>query len=315
MIGIVLAGGFAKRMRPLTYSKPLLPVGGKPCIGHVCDKLSKIKNLDRIHITTSRLFGEDYRNWLESSGLDDRFTLSIEPAQSEGEKFGALRAILYLINKEKINDDILICAGDNYFDFSFDELLEAFTKSNSITVGLYDLQDKEKVKLYSEIILKGEHIQEFKEKPMNPKSSLVSMAIYIYPKEVIELLRKAVSNGHFDNLGKFIEFVVGMGIPVIGKVMIGKWIDIGDKNSYLEANSLILKGKSYISNNCDIDESSEIGDNVVIGEGCKITKSQINKSIILPNSIIRSSTVLSSVVGANSRLLNQTLKEKTFEAH
>ena len=313
MIGIVLAGGFAKRMRPLTYSKPLLPLGGKPCIEHVCDKISEIKKLDTIYITTSKLFEEDYKNWLDNSNIDERFTLSIEPARSEEEKFGALRAILHLIDKNGINDDILICAGDNYFDFSIKELSEAYNKSNTLTVGLYDLKDMEKVKLYSEITIENNYIKHFEEKPKDPKSSLVSTALYIYPKEAISLLRKTIDNGFVDSPGKFIEFAVRKENPVYGKVMSGNWIDIGDRKSYLEANSIVLSGKSHIGENSEIDGLCEIGKNVVIGNNCKIYGSKIDNSIILPNSTVKSSTLLNSVVGANSKIVNKVVREEICE--
>ena len=315
MIGIVLAGGFATRMKPLTYSKPLLPLGGKPCIGHVCDKLSSIKNLDKIYITTSRLFEEDYRRWMDSSELDERFEVFIEPAKSETEKLGALRAIIYLIDEEGISDDILICAGDNYFNFPIKNLVNAYKKSDSLTVGLYDLKDKEKVKLYSEIILNDNFIVNFEEKPKDPKSTLVSTALYIYPKSSISLLRQAVDNGYVDSPGKFIEFAVRAGQPVYGKVMSGKWIDIGDRESYLEANSLVLKGKSFIAENCEIDGKCEIGNNVIIGKDCKITSSYIDNAIILPNSIVDSSTILNSVIGANSKIFSKTIKEEICEVN
>lgn len=315
MIGIILAGGFATRMKPLTYSKPLLPVGDKPCLEHVCEKLSKIKDLDKIYITTSKLFEEDYRKWLDSSELGEKFQLFIEPAKSEAEKLGALRAILYLIEKEEINDDILVCAGDNYFDFSLYGLLDAYNKSNSLTVGLYDLKDKEKVKLYSEILLENNYIKNFEEKPKYPKSSLVSTALYIYPKSSISLLKEAVDNGYVDSPGRFIEFAVRKGHPAYGKVMDGIWIDIGDKNSYLEANSLILKGRKNIDESSEIDERCDIGNNVVIGKGCKITSSHIDNSVILPNSVVNSSTILNSVVGANSKISSKTIKDKICEVN
>jgi len=315
LIGIILAGGFATRMKPLTYSKPLLPIGDKPCIGHVCDKLSEIKEIDKIYITTSSLFEKDYRSFLASFRLDKRFELFIEPAKSETEKLGALRAILYLIDKEQITEDILICAGDNYFDFSIKELVSAYNKSNSLTVGLYDLKDTEKVRLYSEILLKDNYITHFEEKPENPKSTLVSMAHYIYPKKSIPLLREAVDNGYVDSPGKFIEFAVRGGHSVYGKIMDGAWIDIGDRISYLEANSLMLGGKSFIAENCEIDGKCEIGNNVVIGKNCEITSSHISNSVILPNSTIKASTILNSVVGANSKISSKTIKEKICEVH
>ncbi|MFA7689665.1 MAG: NDP-sugar synthase [Methanofastidiosum sp.] len=313
MMGIVLAGGFAKRMRPLTYSKPLLPLGNKPCIEHVCDKISEIKKLDNIYITTSKLFEKDYRNWLEESNIDEKFKLSIEPARSEEEKFGALRAILHLIDNNGISEDLFICAGDNYFDFSIKELANAYNRSKSLTVGLYDLKDIEKVKLYSEITLEDNYIKYFEEKPKIPKSTLVSTALYFYPRDSISLLRSAVDNGYVDSPGKFIEYAVGKGRDVYGKVMSGNWIDIGDRKSYLEANSIALSGNSHISENCEIDEECDIGNNVVIGNKCKITDSKIDNSIILPNSTIKSSTVINSVIGANSRISNKTLREKICE--
>ena len=315
MIGIVLAGGFAKRMRPLTYSKPLLPLGSKPCVEHVCEKISEIKKLDKIYITTSSLFEEDYNNWLNSSSIDERFELSIEPAKSEEEKFGALRAILHLIDKKEINDDLIVCAGDNYFDFSIKELANAYNKTKSLTVGLYDLEDMEKVKLYSEITLENNYIKHFKEKPKVPKSSLVSTALYIYPKEAISLLRNAVDNGFVDSPGKFIEFAVRMRHPVYGKVMRGKWMDIGDKKSYLNANSLVLGGKSHIGKNCNIGEGCEIGNNVVIGNDCKINDSKIYNSIILPNSTIKSSTLVNSVIGTKSKISGKTIIEEIYEGN
>jgi len=184
-----------------------------------------------------------------------------------------------------------------------------------LTVGLYDLKDTEKVRLYSEILLKDNYITHFEEKPENPKSTLVSMAHYIYPKKSIPLLREAVDNGYVDSPGKFIEFAVRGGHSVYGKIMDGAWIDIGDRISYLEANSLMLGGKSFIAENCEIDGKCEIGNNVVIGKNCEITSSHISNSVILPNSTIKASTILNSVVGANSKISSKTIKEKICEVH
>lgn len=315
MIGIVLAGGFATRMKPLTYSKPLLPLDNKSCLEHVCDKLSEIKVLDKIYITTSSLFEKDYRSFLASSRLGERFEVFTEPARAESEKLGALRAILYLIDNKGISDDLFICAGDNYFDFSIKELVDTYKKSDSLTVGLYDLKDMEKVKLYSEITLEKNYIKHFEEKPKDPKSSLVSTALYIYPKSSISVLRQAVDSGYVDSPGKFIEFSVRMGHPVYGKVMEGKWIDIGDRDSYLHATSLLLKGKSFIGENSKIDEKCEIGNNVVIGKDCKITSSHIDNAVILPNSIINSSTIINSVIGANSKIFSKTIKDTICEVN
>jgi len=60
---LVLAGGFAKRMWPLTEDRPksLLTVGGKPIIEYITSKLEEIEEIDMIYIVTNNKF---YINFL-----------------------------------------------------------------------------------------------------------------------------------------------------------------------------------------------------------------------------------------------------------
>ncbi|GAI13954.1 unnamed protein product, partial [marine sediment metagenome] len=66
MKAIILAGGYAKRLWPLTKNKPkqLLSVGGKPMIEYIIKKLEVQEEIDKIMISTNEKFEQNFKEWL-----------------------------------------------------------------------------------------------------------------------------------------------------------------------------------------------------------------------------------------------------------
>ncbi len=66
MKAIILAGGYAKRLWPLTKNKPkqLLSVGGRPMIEYIMEKLEAQKEIDKIIISTNEKFEQNFKGWL-----------------------------------------------------------------------------------------------------------------------------------------------------------------------------------------------------------------------------------------------------------
>ncbi|MEM3014321.1 MAG: sugar phosphate nucleotidyltransferase [Candidatus Bathyarchaeia archaeon] len=120
MIAVILAGGFAKRMWPLTKDKPkhLLPVAGKPMLRYVIEKLEPLQNIEQIIISTNAAFATHFREFLSKNKTKKNISLFIEDTYSEKEKLGSVGALGYLIKKSNINDELLVIGGDNIFDFS-----------------------------------------------------------------------------------------------------------------------------------------------------------------------------------------------------
>ena len=60
MKAIVLAAGYATRLRPLTDSvaKPLLPVGGRPMLDWILDRIAGVPDVDAVHVVTNRKFAD-----------------------------------------------------------------------------------------------------------------------------------------------------------------------------------------------------------------------------------------------------------------
>ena len=79
MKAVVLAGGFAKRMWPLTKDKPkhLLPVGGRPMLDYVIDKLEPLSRWKRIFLSTNAKFEEDFKKYLHMIHSTKRISLFV----------------------------------------------------------------------------------------------------------------------------------------------------------------------------------------------------------------------------------------------
>ena len=55
MKALILAAGYATRLRPLTdtWAKELLPVGGRPIVDRICENLSQVPEIDEVHLVTN----------------------------------------------------------------------------------------------------------------------------------------------------------------------------------------------------------------------------------------------------------------------
>ena len=234
MEAVILAGGYAKRMWPYTLdkSKVLLDMGGRPVIDHILDKILPLKPL-KILVSTNRKFGADFEKWASIKGMANLEVVE-EISSLEGKKLGSIGALDFIIRSRKIDDDLLVVAGDNMFDFSLGMFISA--AGGRPAVGLYEIAEREKATSLGvvEIDVKG-RITGFEEKPQHPKSTLIATGIYFFPKKTIRFISEYLEGGNNpDAPGHFIAWLHKKQ-DVFGIVMGGKWIDIGSMESYERA--------------------------------------------------------------------------------
>ncbi|KAF5436832.1 glucose-1-phosphate thymidylyltransferase [Candidatus Methanophagaceae archaeon] len=110
---ILLAGGYAKRLWPLTKNRPksLLPIAGKPIIEYIFEGIEKIEEIKEVYLSTNRKFETNFKEWLESYGSSKEIRLVIEETQDEEEKLGSIGALNFLINHLGLKEDLLIIVG------------------------------------------------------------------------------------------------------------------------------------------------------------------------------------------------------------
>jgi len=239
MKAIILAGGFATRLKPISEicPKPLLPIVGKPIIQYIIEKVEQVGEVDGIFVTTNERFKEHFTNWLSHFRSNKPIKLIIEKTKNENEKLGAIGAIGALAKNENIGDDLLVVAGDNLFDFSLVDFTKDAKQKDSSLVAFYDIQSFELAKRFGVTTLdKNSKILEFVEKPKNPKTTLISTCCYLIKKEDLGLLHKYLEDkNNSDKPGYFVKWLSERK-AVYGFTFSGKWFDIGQLDSYRAAN-------------------------------------------------------------------------------
>jgi glucose-1-phosphate thymidylyltransferase len=311
MKALILAGGYATRLWPLTKdkAKPLLLVNGKPLVTHVVDKIPAEME---IFIATNAPFKKDFTAWKKT--LKRPVNVIFEKTSNDTNKLGAIGAIASFIKENSIDEDLLVIGGDNYFKFDVHEFLAQYRRKTLI--GAYDVGDYEEAKRFGVLSVKGTKVTEFSEKPKNPKSTLVNTLCCVFPKEVYPLLFDFVKI-HSDNQGSFIEHLVKK-TDVEAFVTAQDWFDIGSFEGYMEAHKKASKerNRDETSKFYGVDfwgENNVIKGNVFFDEGTCVKDSTIENCIILSGCIIEDSVIKNCIIDEGSYIRNAKISEQMIE--
>ncbi len=243
---IILAGGYAKRLWPLTKNTPkqLLSVGGRPMIEYIMEKIETQEEIDKIIISTNKKFEKNFKQWLAENKSTKDISLVIEPTLSEENKLGSMGALEYLIEKKNIDEELMVIGGDNLFEFDLKDLINYYRAKDGDIVALYDLKSIQKARNYGVAIVdENNRIIDFVEKSKNPPSTLVSTACYILSPEGVRSVLTYLGKGENpDAIGFFIKWLIKRK-RVFGFVFLGRWFDIGSLESLKEADFIYSKKK------------------------------------------------------------------------
>jgi len=236
---IIPAAGYATRLYPLTKDRPksLLPIAGKPIIEYILDKIREIKAVDKIFIVTNAKFYRNFVKWKKSLNFELPIEIVNDETTSNETRLGAIGDKFFVIKKENIADDLLDISGDNLFNFFPKDMYPTFQKRRKTLIALYDVKDWEIAKRMgiADVGTDG-RIVNFIEKPEVPPSTLTSIGIYMYPREVVKLFQVYIEEGNSpDAPGYFIQWLYKRE-EVYGHTFEVKWYDIGDMGCYQEAD-------------------------------------------------------------------------------
>ena len=236
----MLAAGYATRLYPLTENtpKPLLKVGEKTIINYILTKLEEVKEVKDVYVVTNDKFYSTFVNWGKTVTSSFKLKIVNDGTKSNEDRLGAVGDIYFVVEQEKIKDDLLVIAGDNLFGFSLLDFVDFFKDKNSSIVAFHDLKDKHKVKSkYGIGIMQGSRVVDFEEKPTEPKSSLASTACYFFKKNDLLHIQNLVKTGKVDAPGNLIKYLAEKS-EVHGFVFDEHWFDVGSFESLEEAKKL-----------------------------------------------------------------------------
>lgn len=247
---LILAAGYATRLYPLTLTKPkpLLEVAGKPMIEHVLDNIAPIPGIDRVYVVTNDKFAAPFQQWADhyrATKSKLNFTIINDGSTDDTNKLGAIGDLNLVLNREHLDDDLIVVAGDNLFSESIEKFGAYCREKNAPVLGVYDVGNLEEIKKYNAISIDGEGlITFFEEKPKVPQSTLTGIALYFYPRATLPLIRQYVAEGNNpDQPGRLVQWLYTR-TPFYTWRVPGLWFDIGSKETLEEANRIFGKFKT-----------------------------------------------------------------------
>ncbi len=311
MRAVVLAGGFATRLRPLTLTrpKPLLPILDRPLIDFIVRELAKI-NCDEVVISV-RYLADAVKRYFNSSsnyGVRISFAEEVRPLGDAGP--------LKLIDKlYGLNSTFLVVYGDVFSNIDLGEVIRFHKKCGGLaTMVVTRVEDPSRygVVVYDDY---GKVIK-FVEKPPKERtiSNIVNAGVYVFEPEVLNYISESYSKLAKDVLPKLAGDEV-----LYAYEHSGIWLDIGLPSDYLKANFEALKHyypegyvdstsevngaevmqPSYISSNVRLGKLCRVGPYTIIGSNSTVGSAvRIKKSLLFNNVIVDEGTLIdNSLIG------------------
>ena len=235
MKSLILAAGYATRMYPLTLRtpKPLLDIAGRSIIDRLLDKLERTPGIDECIVVSNGKFFDQFLAW--SLGRRSAWPLVIlnDGSTDNENRLGAVADIRFAVREKCINDDLLVLAGDNLFDFELAGFAEFFRARGCDCITTHRLDDAGKLRRTGVIeVDKDWNVISFEEKPSRPRSSLAVPPFYLYKKETLPLFAEYLEEGQNpDAPGNFIPWLLGLK-PVAAYFFEGRRYDIGSLETY-----------------------------------------------------------------------------------
>jgi len=224
---ILMAGGFGKRLHPLTKNKPkpLIKVGKTPILESIIKSFIGY-GFDNFYISTH--FKADKIREYFNDGSDQNVSIKY---LYEEEPLGTAGCLSLLPSKILSGDQPLILMnGDLITETNFKILLEAHIRSNamlSIAASKYEVEVP-----YGVIEIENKKVKGILEKPTH--QFVVNAGIYVLNPEIIKFLDKNT----YINMTDILSMLINQSNSINVFPVYEKWIDIGRKSELLKANGM-----------------------------------------------------------------------------
>ena len=233
MKGIILAGGTGSRLYPISQvtNKHLLPIYKKPMIFYPIEKLTQCNMREILIVTGTEHMGSVVQLLGSGSRFGCNFTYRVQ------DEAGGIAQALLLAENFAGGDKITVILGDNIFEDNISLFVEKFkTQEDGAKILLKEVHDPER---YGVVEFKNNKIVSIEEKPSKPKSNFSVTGIYMYDKNIFEIIKTLKPskrgeleitdvNNKYINSGKMTyDFLKGF------------WTDAGTFESLEEAGVLV----------------------------------------------------------------------------
>lgn len=311
MKALILSGGFATRLRPLSCTRPkiLFPVANKPLLQWTFERLAK-HNVTEVILAVSyrtEILAKQHR--IHRCGL--RLTYSRDPLKKPLGTGGPIKKAEKLIGHD---EPFLVMNGDVFADVDYTEILKAHERKKDAvaTIALHKVENPSRYGVAE--LAESNRIRRFVEKPPpgTAPTDLINAGVYVLSPKIFQY----IPEGHAVSIERQIFPKLAEEGVLFGHIFDGLWMDIGKPEDYLDINrrvldSLVDKNKYRTSDKAEIKKPvafdkgvvltgesiigpyAVLGRNVVVGNGV-----HIRDSVVFPESEISDcSTVNGAIIG------------------
>ena len=281
MRAVVLVGGFGTRLQPLTHAtpKPMLPVGHRPMLARLVDRLGAGGVTEVVLALGFR--PEPFVEAFPDGRIGDvRLVYAVEP-----EPLDTAGAIRFAADAVGMDDTFVVANGDVMTDLSLHRLLDVHRDRGAAATihlvgvddpagfGVVDLSDDLAVRAFVE-----------KPAPGSEPSDLVNAGTYVFEPSVLDLIepgrRVSIERDTFPRL-------VAAG-SIFGVPTDDYWIDAGRPDLYRAANLDLLDrtrpgGACHaVADSAVVDPDATVDDSIV-GDGARVgARAVVRRSVLLP---------------------------------
>lgn len=253
MIAMLLAGGQGSRLGVLTadVAKPAVAFGGKyriidfplsNCINSGIDTVGVLTQYQPLRLNTHIGIGIPWDLDRNNGGVT-----ILQPYEKSGgsEWYSGTANAIYQNMKYIDSYDpeyVLILSGDHIYKMDYEVMLDFHKQNNAdVTIAVMPVPMEEASRFGIVVADEENRIQEFQEKPAEPKSNLASMGIYIFNWKALKealIANETVENCDFGM--HVIPYCFDKGERIFAYEYNGYWKDVGTLGSYWEANMELI---------------------------------------------------------------------------
>ena len=244
MICVALAAGYATRLYPLTenFPKPLLQVGGKTILDRLLEDIDAHPDVTGHVVISNHRFIGHFEAWQRTQRLTKPVRIVDDGSTANENRLGAVRDILYAVDRLKLNDDLLVIAGDNVLDFSLHGFIGFAKDKRTSCVMCHEENDIAKQRRTAIIGTdENDRILFYDEKPAQPRGNLAVPPFYYYRAQDVQRISEAIADGCGTDAPGSLAAWLSAKTPMHAWTMPGKRYDIGDMNSYQYAQRVYGK--------------------------------------------------------------------------
>ena len=308
---MVLAGGYATRLRPISYALPklLFPILGKPMIYWTLDLLDRVGitevvlGVNYLAETLRARVGSTYR------GMQIKYSL-------EDQVLGTAGPIKLASVETEMNETFIAMNGDVIAQIDLRDMIKHHQQSKAlITDALHQVKDPSRFGVVKMDAQKRIELFVEKPKPRAAPSRLVNAGIYVIEPEVLRLIA--------ENRKVSLERETFPSLATVGRLygyeFSGYWFDIGNLTDFRKANFSLLRYSTHkpepqvptvkiatnavirrpvsFGDNSTVGTWAHIGPNVTLGSSVSIgKKTEVKESILFDKVIVEDDSKINGAI-------------------